>query len=142
MVDAPRADYFFQNKSWGGAVSWLAGGATRMFLHRASFQEEGVLLRLNWCEPLMFGRRYQFAAGGDRQSILAEGERTAPASPQAAAGGCSCRPHKSGRRSSTTATAPGGISGRFLQHRGPDAQDHPSGLSQRAATTSTSCCAT
>ena len=28
----------------------------------------------------------------------------------------------------------------LLQHRGPDAQDHPSGLSQRAATTS--CCAT
>lgn len=45
-VDEPHADYFFLNKSWGVAHTWLRRWRYRMFLHRASFLGEGVLLRL------------------------------------------------------------------------------------------------
>ena len=45
-VDEPHAEYFFLNKSWGVAHTWLRRWQYRMFLHRASFLGEGVLLRL------------------------------------------------------------------------------------------------
>lgn len=45
-LDAPHADFFFLNKSWGVVHSWLRRWRYRMFLHRASFLGEEILLRL------------------------------------------------------------------------------------------------
>ena len=45
-VDLPDADHFFLSSRLGLARSWLRRWRYRMFLHRASFQGEAVLLRL------------------------------------------------------------------------------------------------
>ena len=41
-----RTVYFFVSKKLGVAGSWLRRWRYRMYLHRASFLHEGVLLRL------------------------------------------------------------------------------------------------
>ena len=46
ILDQPHADYFLLNKCWGVAHTWLRRWRYRMFLHRASFLGEGILLRL------------------------------------------------------------------------------------------------
>ena len=45
-IDEPHGEFFFLNKSWGVAHTWLRRWRYRMLLHRASFLGEGVLLRL------------------------------------------------------------------------------------------------
>lgn len=45
-VDAPDATYFFFAPSTGVVRSWLRRWRYRLFLHRASFQPEAILLRL------------------------------------------------------------------------------------------------
>jgi len=45
-IDLPDPDYFFLNSRTGLARSWLRRWRYRMYLHRASFQGEGILLRL------------------------------------------------------------------------------------------------
>ena len=46
VVDMPSAEYFFLSKKFGVALSWVRRWRYRMYLHRASFQGEGILLRL------------------------------------------------------------------------------------------------
>ena len=45
-IDEPHGEFFFLNKSWGVAHTWLRRWRYRMLLHRASFLGKGVLLRL------------------------------------------------------------------------------------------------
>ena len=46
QVDEPHPSYFFVSKKLGVVASWLRRWRYRMYLHRASFLHEAVLLRL------------------------------------------------------------------------------------------------
>ena len=49
-VDVPHTIYFRISKKFGIAASWARCWRYRVFLHKASFQGEGILLRLLDCQ--------------------------------------------------------------------------------------------
>lgn len=74
-----RTVYFFVSKKLGVAGSWLRRWRYRMYLHRASFLHEGVLLRL--LDPTVQARvRVQLARAWGREILW---RRSADAEPVA-----------------------------------------------------------
>jgi len=77
QVDNPHPLYFFVSKKLGVAGSWLRRWRYRMYLHRASFLHEGVLLRL--LDPTVQARvRVQLARTWGREILW---RRSADAEP-------------------------------------------------------------
>ena len=76
-IDAPHETFFFLSKKFGVAGSWLRRWRYRMYLHRASFLGEAVLLRL--LDPaVQVKARQQLALAWGREILWRRSAAAAP----------------------------------------------------------------